>query len=866
MADILQVSGSSVSVFPGTTVAAPNGLFPTTDRNDGSVYSWASSTSRLTLPSSDLADGYLFVANVEVEVTHNNRCNIVGYFENVSGTGWDVRQPGGGYARDNSEDRVYLTTWCFVDNPTASSVYSFLWYRDTGDGTPAGSVVRSTLQVIPLYYSDAAWYTSNSTTTYGGTTENQITGFTGTDGTNISISSNVVTVTGDNKRYLCLGGQNTIGRGGRTQRWTGFEVDGTTEHASKTCNYFRDTTNDYNGGIHSLLLETVTANRTIEMFCFRGAGVAAGQGGADVDGSTPTSSIYSMLFLELNDDCEVYWSKDDTGGQELALTGPVDINIARSADIDIQDTASFTRASDIAVNCESAMDALMLVNISQARGSGSIGSGSRWTAHAEATLNGTEQTDYFHGNYNRGNQGSQDTHGSSQNFINAIAVTADQDLGVSVQELSGTEGGGGDIETQAGWVGFGLINLDTMEAGTTTITLSGTVDSQASGITGNVEREITSSGTVDSQASGITGTVTREITSSGTLSSAAAGITGAVEREITLSGSLAAASAAISGAVEREVTLSGSLVSGASSVSGDVEREITSSGTVQAQAADVTGNVTVGSVITLSGTVDSQAAGISGAVEREITISGTVDAQAAGISGAVEREITSSGTLAAIAAGIIGTVSISGTVSLSGTLDAQAAGISGAVEREITLSGTPASADAGIGGNVTVAAGTITLSGTVSSGGADVLGDNVVNAQNATITGDITVGAIITLSGTISSGGADVLGDNVVNADDATITGNVTVTGGGGPTTPEIKNIQDAVVLATGGPSTMDALATHYGKTATETVQDAERRWLIAQGATPGQLNDMWVEVFGPTFGTSDYAATYLAYWNSIRP
>lgn len=66
--------------------------------------------------------------------------------------------------------------------------------------------------------------------------------------------------------------------------------------------------------------------------------------------------------------------------------------------------------------------------------------------------------------------------------------------------------------------------------GPVTVTLSGTLDAQAAGITGNVtvEGTITLSGIVDSQAAGITGAVEREITASGTITSQAAGITGDV--------------------------------------------------------------------------------------------------------------------------------------------------------------------------------------------------------------------------------------------------------------------------------------------------------------------------------------------------
>lgn len=202
----------------------------------------------------------------------------------------------------------------------------------------------------------------------------------------------------------------------------------------------------------------------------------------------------------------------------------------------------------------------------------------------------------------------------------------------------------------------------------TTITLSGTVDSQASGITGNVDNfsVITLSGTVDSQSSGITGAVERVITLSGTVAAQAADVTGNVDNFVvqTLSGTVQAQSAGITGAVERAITLSGTVQSQAAGITGAVERVVTLSGTVQAQSADVTGNVTNVTTQTLSGTVQAQSAGITGAVERVITLSGTVASQAADVTGNVNNFVVHT---------------------LSGTVQSQSSGITGAVERASTI-------------------------------------------------------------------------------------------------------------------------------------------------------------------------------------
>jgi len=193
-----------------TTVTAD--WFNTQDRNDGSAYSKSNGT--FTLPSSDLADGYLLVASVEFEDDSNGRYNPQLQIVQASGSGSTTGGPTGGYNRDNSEDRSYVRCWAFVDSPSASSTYDVQWKADSDDAGAGTTLERGEVWIIPLFYQDAAWYTSTSSSLYGGTTPNVVTGFTGTDGTNISISSNVVTCSADNAKYLVLGSQFFEGRGG----------------------------------------------------------------------------------------------------------------------------------------------------------------------------------------------------------------------------------------------------------------------------------------------------------------------------------------------------------------------------------------------------------------------------------------------------------------------------------------------------------------------------------------------------------------------------------------------------------------------------------------------------------------------------
>jgi len=445
----------TVGNAPETWSTAP-AIFGTEDRNDSSTYT-LSSTGLLTLPSSGLADGYLMVAAAEFSddgARYNPQLRIT----QASGTGTFAGGPTGGYLRDPSEDRAYVRCFAFVDNPSASSTYQTQWKADTDDADAADTTIRSEFQVIPLFYNDVAVYTSTSAALYGGTTPNQVTGWSGTDGTNITLSSNVITCAADNARYLILGSQFFEGRGGRTQRWHGLEIDNVQENAAKAYSYYRNTSNDESGDIFTWLLETVTANVTLEQTCYRGDGVSALQGGADIDGSTPAVGDHVMVVLELNSSAEVFRSQSSTNSSNLA-TSPTDLNVNETTDFN--DTASFTDVANTSINCVQTADYLFGANISAA--SNAVANTTRWTAYAEYHVNGTEDTDSFAGDYLRNNQSSQDTFGWSANLLGFQGLTAGDDVGVSVTERAGTENGGAAV-SPAGWTGFWGINLDTLSA------------------------------------------------------------------------------------------------------------------------------------------------------------------------------------------------------------------------------------------------------------------------------------------------------------------------------------------------------------------------------------------------------------------
>lgn len=488
MAVLGQWSGGTTSLVPTQTWAGPNALFPTQDRNDSSAYSWASSTSTVTLPATGLADGYLFVGAYEFHDTSNGRFNPQARIIQASGTGNFVGGATSGYSRDNSEDRAYVRAWAFVDNPSASATFQFQWARDIDNAT--GGTARSVFQVIPLYYANHGLYSSTVAATYGGTTPNVVTGFSAVDESDtaaIELTGGAVNLKTNNARYLVLGSQHYQNRGkDRTQRWHGLRVDATATNYIKAYSYSRNNNNNEHGNLFAYVLDTETSTVQLDQFCYRGDGVGSGQGGGQNDGaSAPTVGDHTMVVLELNNSAEVFATYNNSN-QNIATAGPIDVNITPTAGLSILDTDSFTRISDTQLNAESDMDVLYGFNVSAA--SQAVSSTARFTGYAELTINGTEDADQFAGNYLRGNEGAYDTFGWSANGIGFRALSSGDDIGVSATELSGSEGHGGAVHIQTGWAGFWGLNLDTLQASggsTTTVNLdagSYTQTGQALGI------------------------------------------------------------------------------------------------------------------------------------------------------------------------------------------------------------------------------------------------------------------------------------------------------------------------------------------------------------------------------------------------
>ena len=462
MAIIGRWTGGSTTLIPSTSFTAPNGLFTTEQRNDNSVYSFDSSQSTVTLPTNleDLADGYLVNAYFRYVDTSNDRFTGNARFLLSSGTGNFLSGLSGGYSRDASEDTLYIRCWAFIDQPSTGASIQFTWARDV-EG-PTGGTDLSVFEIIPFYYRGIGIAASTATTNFGGTTPNQVTGFSqiGSVRGNISFASNQFQLERNGSRYLCIGSAFLDGPTNRTQRWAGFRLDGTKDDETKSYYYMRENNNNRNGCVFANIYES-DGSTTIDMFQYRGDGVGSGQGGASGDNFAISSASYSMVVLQLHEQTEVFRSNTVSQSSTLNITGPVDLDVCEN--VAIEDTASFSKSNNSAMGINKNMDCLLWSNLSVAQYT--VSTGARWTAAGYITRNGAEDTNTGHGNYQRNNQGTWDTFGWSTNPSGYIAVTNGDTVGSSIQELAGGEGGGTN-QLPEGWGGFWGINLDTLRKAT----------------------------------------------------------------------------------------------------------------------------------------------------------------------------------------------------------------------------------------------------------------------------------------------------------------------------------------------------------------------------------------------------------------
>ena len=411
-------------------------------------------------------EGKLFTANIKVDTTHDNRAVIKAKLVLTSGTGDLFTTFASSYSRNTSNNTMWVRVVGYLTNSSVDAEVQVQWIRG-GSGTPAGATVSSycDLVVADMNYDDIGIYSNTvGGDSLGGTTRNVVqlnNTILESNVASIQRSGNTISIKNDGKDYLILGTLGSNTESTRTQRLANINYDGVPAVDTTSYVYSRDSSNELTGiALQDVYRKPVGPDTNIKLECFRGVGVAADEGGSDVDGSWSTAANETMIaVIELPTSSETFKSTDSVGAQTVSGT-TTNINIFR----DVIHDGSVTRVSDTTAVANKDHTMVCFSNIFAARRV--VGSGTRSTIGSRIIINGIGQSVGEHGNYIRGNQGSQDTFGGSF-AAGSIYSIADTDT-ISVQTFAAGDGGADD-DTQPGSSGISIINLDSTIASETSV-------------------------------------------------------------------------------------------------------------------------------------------------------------------------------------------------------------------------------------------------------------------------------------------------------------------------------------------------------------------------------------------------------------
>lgn len=407
-----------------------------------------------------------FSVNLRWKQDRNNRGTAQARLVQSTGSGavvWSTYATS--FTRNDANDEGWIRLLGVVQACASGDRFQVEWRRDSDAITrvvDGGSVPdASDCQIVDIHYSAIGIYTDSvGNQTAGLTTYTQLnldTTVVQTDAAAIALSGNQVLMKTDGRKYLILGSVAGDTGGSRTQRRAAFAFDGTVDLATESYCYQRNSANEFAGMILQDLYEKgVGADVAVDQRCWLGAGVAADQGGADVAGSwNTTPGFVGMCVIELHEDAEGFRSHDSVGLQTISGVANVTLNAMRDEDfID----ASYDGRTNSSVDANGAHRALVFSSILACRNN--IASGVRGTMGARIEINGIDQSVGEHGNYSRGNQGSQDTFGWGANPGGVYDLADNATL--EVETFDAGDNGGTD-RTQAGSVSFFALNLDTLE-------------------------------------------------------------------------------------------------------------------------------------------------------------------------------------------------------------------------------------------------------------------------------------------------------------------------------------------------------------------------------------------------------------------
>lgn len=440
---------SAGSQIPGTTFAAMN--FATQQRNDGDYTFTGSNNLNL-----DSGGNYLLIATLKYDDSSNGRFTPEARFT-YTGSGNFVTSYGSGYTRNTANRTAWVRAIGLVWGAAADDDVQLEVRRDT-DAPTGGSVANAShFQVVRLDTSTAVgMYTDTSDTggydsqTWTDAPFNNIVYESDTSAIERQSGNTDFRLKSNNTTFLVGYGMAFSGATNRVTRSTKI-VAGTSDiENSFAYAYARDASNEYADPNGLFLYRNTSTSTDLSVQAQRDNSTS----NAGVARRTSTSG---MFIVELPSAAEVFISHDSTGAQDVGGTSG-DFNIMR--DVDHNNSAAFTKVDNTTMNCEKAMDVLLMM---QAYGERSDTSGTRMTAGTRFEIQGADQSVGEHGDYLRGNESSG---GPSYNvgFASAGLFSVSSGDDVQVEWFDGGDNGSTDYTTGDA-VGFSALNLDTLTGG-----------------------------------------------------------------------------------------------------------------------------------------------------------------------------------------------------------------------------------------------------------------------------------------------------------------------------------------------------------------------------------------------------------------
>lgn len=675
--DIGRWRDSAGAQIPGTAYAAFN--FATQERNDNSTY------SKPDAATIEFEEAGLFLIRwvIQQDDASNGRSNGKTRALQAVGTGDFFTTHNTGYSRNNG-NRVYTMTGRAFINASLNDRVTIQDIRDTDAPTGGSLVDVSFLEVVKLGnagdFDYAIYEQSTGNAAYGGTTPNDVL----FDATPVETDTNSIEIqTGDvnmrlkrdNARYWFMYSVSGDAGGSRTQRVSRAVTGSTLIPGSGGYAYQRNAGNEFAAPNGEFMHEVGVTDEDVSIQVWRGDGIGANQGGADVDGSWNTiAAEVTCLVIDMPDHWESAAYYDSTGAQDIAGGASGDLNIFRNT---LWEDGPFSRQSNTDMDVSSAIDAWATGTTVTARAT--VSSGTRLTLGITWEIEGVNQTRGEFKQYTRGNQGSQDTFGGGWLWGGIYTLAANDTFQAEYIDRGDN---GGDDTTRANYSAAFFLNLDALEAASTH-TASGTPSTPAVTASGaaTVRKGASGAATVAAiVAAGAASIISTASDGAPSIPAPTASGAATVTAIHTASGTPSTPAITASGAAEVRKQASGN---------GDVPIptaagvalviKTASDGTPTLAPVEAAGVATVGATHTASGTPSTPAATAAGAATVVRAASGTPSTPAPTAAGAATVVRNASGAPSTPAVAAAGTANVSGLITASGTPSIPAVTASGDV-------------------------------------------------------------------------------------------------------------------------------------------------------------------------------------------